>query len=222
MEWESSVATRPIVGGSVRPTAAAFVLTFTVIGITACTDTKELQARLDKAESQVEKLEKRMSDGETANRMTSFQLMNLEFNETNGTETEFDPADRSFSVVRTNNGHFPVSIENILSYGDGQRITMRIGNPYNVTFNGISMTVRYGPRRPTFDRTKGFNAAEYAAQTAADQAWEKSVQKKEVQLTDRLHPGRWNAVSIVVAPAKPEELGFFGVRISTNQISLIR
>jgi len=37
--------------------------------------------------------------------------------------------------VKANNGHFLVSCDDVVPYGDGQKITLRIGNPYNITFN---------------------------------------------------------------------------------------
>ncbi len=144
--------------------------------------------------------------------------MELRLNLLANEEGTLDPAERGFTVVKANNGHFLVSFEDLVAYGDGQRITLRIGNPYNMTFNGFKVSARYGPRSPGMPNMT--NADAIKDWSSAYEAWQKSLGQKEVSFTDELQPGRGSTVTMILAPAKAEDVGFIGIKIATNQVSL--
>ena len=64
---------------------------------------------------------------------------------------EFDPADEGFQRIDSNVASFAVSIGNLQPYGDGSRLTVKIGNPAAATFSNAKLNVKYGPRYPDFE-----------------------------------------------------------------------
>jgi len=74
------------------------------------------------------------------------------------------------------------------------------------TLDGFNVKLRYGRRQPG-------DYAQYAN-------WEKSIQTKEMRLTDTLRSGAWNRVEMILAPAKADETGFLGLSIVVDRVSL--
>jgi len=50
--------------------------------------------------------------------------------------------------------------------------------------------------------------------------WKKSLQEKEFSFPDTLNPGSWNDVELIISPATAEQLGYFGLSMDTDTISL--
>jgi hypothetical protein len=93
-----------------------------------------------------------------------------------------------------------------------------IGNPYNMTFDGYTILVRYSRRFPVM--AIGNDPEKRKIWLSEFRKYQESQKQKEVAMTDKLLPGRWNKTSIVLAPAKPEEIGSIGIKISTNALVL--
>ncbi len=122
--------------------------------------------------------------------------------------------EKGYAFLRTKLGQFLVSCDDMRVYGDGQKITLRIGNPHNITLNGPVLKVKWSPRPPLQD-------GKVPAQSEID-AWVKSGGQKEVKLTEAIRPGVWNRVDVVLAPARAEEVALIQIRISVDQVGLGR
>jgi hypothetical protein len=102
-------------------------------------------------------------------------------------------ADANYYPLRCSVGTLLLSFSKAEPYLDGQRLTLRIGNPTSASLRGFSFTIRWGKRRPA-DNSKWY-------------AWYLSLQRKTVRFTDTLAPGRWGSVDVVVSPADAGDLG---------------
>jgi hypothetical protein len=120
---------------------------------------------------------------------------------------------RSYQRVDGNVGYFLVVLENAEPYLDGQKITLLIGNPNNVTFSGVKLKAKWGPRYPEKKQSSQEWLEAYQAYTA-------SSQEKEIELTDTLRAGTWNKVQFTIAPAKTDAFGRLEIGINTNQVRL--
>lgn len=130
-------------------------------------------------------------------------------------EAWLDSSSVGYDFVVTRAGIFPVSFRNVTPVGDGQRVTFVIGNPYNATYAGFKMTVKFGPRYP--------DAKDFPDKEKWDAAWKEAIageKTREYSLTNVLHPGSWNSVSVVLAPATPRDVGRLQVSLDMNQIRL--
>lgn len=126
----------------------------------------------------------------------------------------FDPTgDKSYQRVDSNIGYFLVLVDNVEPYLDGQKISLLIGNPNNVTYSGAMLKVGWSARMPDFGLPpKQFNDAM--------NVYTASKKETQINLTDILRPGNWNKVSFTIAPAKSTEFGNLEIGITTNQVSL--
>lgn len=132
------------------------------------------------------------------------------------TTAEFNPTgNKGYQRVDGNVGYFLVSLENVEPYLDGQKVTLLIGNPNNVVFNGFKLKVKWGLRFPKLD-----DSTEPKSLQEALSAYASSTQEKEIKLTDTLKPGNWNKVSFTIAPAKADAFGRLEIGIVTDQVRL--
>ena len=132
---------------------------------------------------------------------------------------ELDPTLQAYAVATTNNGPLLVSCEDIKPYGDGQKLTLTIGNPLNMTFNGFSLVVRYGARAPALSPDSTSTSAMLNWMNARKE-WRNNLKEKKETYSDKLLPGSWNGISLTIAPCKAEELGYLAIEISTNNVGL--
>ena len=190
------------------------ILSISILSV-SCTGSGDTGKRLATLESANANLTLKVSIAEWKLSGLELRLNALENN-----EATLDPTEKGFGIVKTNNGHLLVSCEDLVPYGDGQKISLRVGNPYNMSFNGFTVSARYGPRCPDMPNLSDSTALKQWSSSYS--IWEKSLRKKELSFTEVLAPGRWNRISMVLAPAKAEDVGFIGVKISTNQVSLGR
>jgi len=212
--------------------AGLTILIVMMIGLVSCGPGGDIEERLAALESAKSAMTRRISEAEKEvfdlklNLMdANAKLFGIEYGLSllSSQEGELDPTAKGFTVVKADNGHFLVSCENVVPYGDGQKITMSIGNPYNMTFQGITLTARWGPRPPAIPPiSSGDDSGAFHDWSVAHRAWQDSLRKRRISLTDDLLPGHWNRVTMVLAPAKVEEVGFIGVSIETDRISLYK
>ena len=125
---------------------------------------------------------------------------------------EFDPITaEGYQVLNANLGTFAISVSDIAAFGDGSRVTVRVGNLSSATFNGARFSLRYGPSRPDFEADEWVDAwAE----------WTERMRETEVGSSATMRPGAWNAVTLNLPGVPPVELGHLEVRMTTDQISL--
>jgi Protein of unknown function (DUF3251) len=121
---------------------------------------------------------------------------------------ELSPGEDGYSVARSNGLPFMIALRKVTPFADGQRILLHIGNPHNATYLTPKLTVRWGPRKA-------------ASQSAEDLgAWVRSLRTKEERILTDLRPGSWNHVTVTLAPASNEEVGYIDVGIELSTVSL--
>ncbi len=124
-----------------------------------------------------------------------------------------NPTEKSYQRLLTDNGDLLVMFDGMEPYLDGFRVTLQIGNPSAMDYNGFEATAVWGPPQSDFFGTNAPSADAY-------NKWESAQRTNTVKLTDKLLSGNWNYVRIIVAPAKPEELRNLALSIKTSQVSL--
>ncbi|WP_338279837.1 DUF3251 domain-containing protein [Corallococcus caeni] len=127
--------------------------------------------------------------------------------------TTFTPSDTGFGKVTTEVGIFFVSLDKVVPYANGQRLTFRVGNPQSITYRNPTVTLRWGRGVPVV----GGDATEYSKRV---DAWEASLQKKSERLLSDLRPGAWNTVNIVVAPATTDDIGHIEFAMEVGTVSM--
>ena len=126
----------------------------------------------------------------------------------------FDPTgDKSYQRVDTDVAPFLVVLQHVQPYLDGERVTLLIGNPNNVSFSGVEIHAMWSKRVPDMKLPP----------EQLEKAWNeynKSQREKSVTLTDTLRPGYWNKVTFTVAPAKSGDFGALGIGLKVNSLRL--
>jgi hypothetical protein len=136
-------------------------------------------------------------------------MLNLK---SDNTEAVFDAADSTgFSRLYSSSGFFLVSLKNVEQYLDGYKATFDVGNPLSATYENLKYQVTWG---------KKFDAKSVATNTNAFSDWETSLHSKEISSADKLLPGSWNKISLILSPAKSDELSYIKLKIETSTASL--
>lgn len=107
-------------------------------------------------------------------------------------------------------GYFLLACDNAAPYLNGHRLTLRIGNPQAIAYDGINLTVFWGKALPE------------------EGLWEVGWRKKELpnmskrsfDLPNRVGAGSWTTVQVVLAPSKPEDLAVLAIAVDTNSVRL--
>ena len=98
-------------------------------------------------------------------------------------------------------------------YVDGYELTIGLGNLTSATFNGVKITVQYGP--PLAKDAKGNSTTEqYSLYYAARKT-------KQFDLTAALPPGRKTFVKLPVTQVKAEEVSEITLSASFDNVSLV-
>ena len=127
---------------------------------------------------------------------------------------EIDAVTHEYQSIDTNSGRFLIECDNVQPYLDGQKLQLRVGNPNLATYRGFKLKAKWGPRTPKWDSADALqNASRW-------DEWKRSLREKEIESTADLKPGVWNTVEIVLAPAKPDELGYIELSMTTDKIIL--
>jgi len=167
----------------------------------------DLQQALSDRDRRITSLETQLKN--LTNRLSALEEYKEKFH-----SATFDPTgDRSYQRIDSNVGTFLVVLENAEPYLDGQKVSLLIGNPNNVTYSGVKLDVGWHTRIP----------ASTLIEPEASKAWDKffkSGQQKEINLTDSLRPGAWNKVNFTIAPAKAEEFGSLQIGLTVNQVQM--
>jgi hypothetical protein len=124
---------------------------------------------------------------------------------------EFEPTDEGYQRIDSSVASFAVSIGNLQPYGDGSKLTVKIGNPSAATFSNGKLNVKYGPRYPELEDPK---FAEKVAEI------ESKVRTKEIALTKNIAGGSWNPNQVILPGIKPDALGYVQISIQTDTIHL--
>lgn len=138
-------------------------------------------------------------------------MLNFKTSDTSS-EATFDASDATgFQRINTSSGFFLVSFKNAEPYLDGYKVTLEIGNPLSATYDGLKFNLTWG---------KKYNAKDYDNAGDGYSKWQAGLKKKEVSILEKLMPGSWNRVSLVMSPAKSDELSYIKVKLSSDTLSL--
>jgi hypothetical protein len=119
-------------------------------------------------------------------------------------------AEHTFQRVDTDTGFFLISVAEAVPYLNGYKLNLNIGNPSYASYSGAKVKVKWG---------KTYDAPKYTDKSFDE--WQKSIQEKEITLTNVLDAGSWNTVEIILIPATTEQLGFVTLSMSTDTVRLI-
>jgi hypothetical protein len=184
--------------------------------------------QIDEISSKLANLESLIQTQEFTTNYLSGRIDDLENVHMFGRETSLDPSQKGYGCISSDDDRyiFLVAWENIIPYADGQKITLRIGNPYYCDFSGFDIHIKYGPREPMLPKAqKQPTKVQSDEWLKAFKSWNKihddwkaSLKEKTISLSDILKEGSWTTVNIVLAPAKPEEVAYISLGMSTNKI----
>jgi hypothetical protein len=103
------------------------------------------------------------------------------------------PGERGYQRVRFELGTITVSLEDVKSYANGSKVTLRFGNPLAAELTQVKARLEWG--------TVGANG--YPD--------EKIRKSKDVSFTESLRAGSWTGTDVVLDGVQPAELGFVRV-----------
>ena len=139
-------------------------------------------------------------------RTLRLRLMKLEVARSQYAEVSIDATTKAYQRLDTSIGTLLVSCQDIQPYANGYKIKISVGNPMMATLQGFKLKVSWGP---SWDDT-----------TVTD--WETARHENTFDFTDKLLPGKWNHVAVVIAPAEPRDLNYVGLSLEPNIVSLWR
>jgi len=128
--------------------------------------------------------------------------------ETRYHEAQFDPSEPKFQRIDTNVGSFAVSVDDVSPFGDGVKVKISLGNLSSASASGVTLHLTYGPRQVESEDPK------------VNLAWLNKLKSKDAEITERLLPGSWNPVSIVLPGIDPKEFGYISISMDATTISL--
>lgn len=132
--------------------------------------------------------------------------------------TPVDLAGQGFGIIKSNNGTFLLSCIDAISYLDGHKLVLHIGNPYNMTYSGFKLNAKYGSRPPDFPEDA--TPEQISDWQERNSRWEQTLLLKEASFTDPLQPGSWTKVEMIFTPSKAKDLAYVSFSMETNQVSL--
>jgi len=156
-----------------------------------------------------QRLQKLTSDLARQNLDFDFVLYKMKADRTTATLDPTSPG--PFDTVESSCGTFFVSLEDAQPYLNGVRVTLNVGNPMTCSYNGAKVTVKFGP---AFDQKRLSEDGYY-------DTYQKSLQTKVVDITDKIEAGRWTTVEIILAPIDSAQFGRMEVGIETSNLTLL-
>lgn len=84
-------------------------------------------------------------------------------------------------------------------------MSLKIGNPLSVTFNGFEIETAWGPR---------FKEGEDYAK------WYVARQTKKTPSTQQLLPGSWSLIDIILPSTEAKSFGFLNLKIAVDRLLL--
>ncbi|HLP76964.1 MAG TPA: hypothetical protein VK327_08600 [Candidatus Paceibacterota bacterium] len=151
-----------------------------------------------------------ISSGEYSNlesRVSSLEWDNMVREQT---WVDLDLTSKGYQRVDTPLMPLLVSAKDVTPYLDGYKVKIQIGNPYNMVFQGVKVSYKWGVSYK-FSNGKIVNHTEY----------QNSQKTKSCDLTETFYSGYWTEVELTVTPATSEEIQNLRISIVPSQISLL-
>lgn len=117
----------------------------------------------------------------------------------------FTPSDKGYASINSTVGTLLIAIDDIKKYANGYKIAILIGNPTLAALDNGSFQVWYG---------KAYMETENHTE------WEKSLKTSTIAVNKDILSGFLNKVSIVLSPAKEEDLGYIRLAFSVQHVFL--
>ena len=104
------------------------------------------------------------------------------------------PGSQGFSAIKSNLGVLTISIENVIAYANGSRVTLSIGNPMAASLGRVKAKIEWGKVGD------------------GDLEISDTVRSKDVQFVESFRPGSWTKTDVILDGVPPADLGFVRVR----------
>jgi hypothetical protein len=174
-----------------------------VVLLASCSDRAltALDSRVKGLEAKGDAFEKRLAAVEVESKATTRMAYDsdLRLKTLEDKESLVSCADKGYAFVATELGQLMAACEDLKPFGDGYKLTLRVGNPHQVLLNGLSIKVRYHPK---------WGSTPF------------EIREVSTNVTDRLLPGTWSRITLVLSPARAEDTGMIWVTIAVNQVTL--
>ncbi len=115
-----------------------------------------------------------------------------------------DPASKGFQRLDANNGSFLISVEDVQPYLNGYKLLLSIGNPLDMTFDGLIFKITWGK----FRKEESY------------EDWHNKLNTRDISVVNEIRPGSWNKVELLLVPAGASDLEYISLQIETNQVRL--
>jgi len=112
-----------------------------------------------------------------------------------------DPTEKGYSRINTSSGFFLIAVRDTKPYLDGYRLSLAVGNPSTVRYDGFKLAVSWQAPIP---KQKDEESSEQYSKRLDE--WSQGGHEKEFTFTETLRPSSWNRISIVISPATAEDL----------------
>ena len=157
-----------------------------------------LQKQIANLKSQVQALDRELTDFA---RLYHDKLDNIA-----AESVVLEPSSQKFGVLTTMSGRFFIRLDQIEQAGDGYRVTLAVGNPYEATFIGVKLGFEWNRKMPS-------DFSKY-------REWAKGGRSLEVSEGPDLRPGSWTTVPLILHDTKADQLGYLEVKLSTSGVKL--
>jgi hypothetical protein len=164
-------------------------------GVTVITPSKKPDKQLEELKGRLDKIEKD----------TSRLRFDLDAEKSRYGSLVIDPSSKGYQRLDTSTGTFLVSLKDVQPYADGFKLKLTIGNPSYAQYNGFVLDVTWNKSFEKF--------------TTED--WGHAQHEKTFNYTEKLMPGSWNTISLILSPAQKEELEFIEISMTTDQVMLM-
>jgi hypothetical protein len=168
-------------------------------------ENKKLQGAIERLQTDIEK-QREEFDGF---RQAFWRMRNSGFLSGKSKAVVLDPSLQTYGRVDTENGFLFVACEDVVSFLDGYKVKLRVGNPLLARYSGFKITVRWGRRYNGPDN----DVASYGE-------WHSRLKNREFSYPQELAPGRWNLVEITLPQTDASEVGHIEAGIETDILSL--
>lgn len=103
-----------------------------------------------------------------------------------------------YQILRNNHGIFLITLTGLEPYLDGYEVNLTIGNLSNARFDGFDIMAEWGEH---YGISK--------------------LNSKTIPSTEKLYPGSWNEIKLVLTPVEDEKFDFIKIELITNSLSLV-
>ncbi len=117
-----------------------------------------------------------------------------------------DPAENGYGIITIDSGTFFISLEKIEPFLNGYKATLKVGNPYAITFTNVKLNVEWNKKFPK-------DLANYGE-------WVKTKHAQEFSDTTVLPPGKWTLFPVVLSDTKPDEVAYLEVKLSVQALRM--